>query len=78
MRPYIPAIISFLDIVASDPDRENSVLSSAVGLIGDLAQNMVEYMVPYAGVPCIQQLLTQGLFFPDFELLFFLLTGMCN
>jgi importin subunit beta-1 len=59
-RAYIPPIIALLDLIANDPDRDTAVLSSAVGLIGDLAQNLGESLKPFISAPCIQVLISLG------------------
>ena len=35
---YVPGILQFLQKLANDPNRDEYVLSKAVGLIGDMAQ----------------------------------------
>jgi importin subunit beta-1 len=37
---YVPSILQFLQELSKDPNRDDYVLSKAVGLIGDLAQAM--------------------------------------
>jgi importin subunit beta-1 len=38
--PYVDQIFTFLELIATDPNRDEFVLSKAVGLIGDFAQLM--------------------------------------
>merc|ERR1712130_450448 len=38
--PYVPSIMQFLQQLSADANRDEYVLSKAVGLIGDLAQSM--------------------------------------
>ena len=37
---YVPSVLKFLEELANDPNRDDFVLSKAVGLIGDLAQSL--------------------------------------
>eukprot|EP00474_Spongospora_subterranea_P008852 CRZ09310.1 hypothetical protein [Spongospora subterranea] len=60
-QPFIPPIINLLTLIANDPDRETGVLSSSIGLIGDLIQNLGEAMRPFLEAPCVHSLLQQGL-----------------
>jgi len=39
-QPFIPDIMSFLQKISEDPNRDSYVLNKAVGLLGDLAQTM--------------------------------------
>jgi importin subunit beta-1 len=39
-EPFVPGIMSFLQKISEDPNRDSYVLSKAVGMLGDLAQTM--------------------------------------
>lgn len=54
-------VVGFLELIANDPDRERGVLASAIGLIGDLVQNLKDAMRHLVDAPCISALLNQGL-----------------
>jgi importin subunit beta-1 len=37
---YVPGVMQFLQALSADPNRDDFVLSKAVGLVGDIAQSM--------------------------------------
>jgi importin subunit beta-1 len=63
--PAMEAIIEFLRRSATDPNRSEDVLKSAVGLLGDLGQTFGAKMQPVYGQPFVQQVILQAISYED-------------
>ena len=57
---YIPPILAFLQRIANDPSKDETVLKMACGLVGDIAQNMGGQVKDQINQPFVGQLLTEG------------------
>lgn len=58
--PYIQSVLQFLQQIASDDNRDEFVVSKAVGLIGDVASAMGPHLKEALQQPYISQLLNEG------------------
>lgn len=58
--PYAQSILQFLQQIAGDPQRDEFVVSKAVGLIGDVASAMGPQIKDQLQQPYIAQLLAEG------------------
>ena len=58
--PYVQSVLQFLQQIASDPNRDEFVISKAVGLIGDVASAMGPHIKDQLCQPYISQLLQEG------------------
>lgn len=59
--PYAQSVLQFLQQIASDPNRDEFVVSKAVGVIGDVASAMGRQIKYELQQPYIAQLLQEGL-----------------
>lgn len=57
---YLPAILAFLQKVASDPNKDEAVLRTASGLLGDIAKNFGAQIKDQINQPFVGQLLTEA------------------
>jgi importin subunit beta-1 len=57
---YIPAILSFLQRIANDPNKDEAVLKTASGLLGDIARTMGPQVKDQINQPFVGQLLTEA------------------
>mmetsp|Transcript_18596 Transcript_18596/g.53763 ORF Transcript_18596/g.53763 Transcript_18596/m.53763 type:complete len:861 (-) Transcript_18596:182-2764(-) len=57
---YVPNVLQFIDHIANDPNRDDFVLSKAIGLVGDLAQVMGPQIRDQINKPFVAKLLADG------------------
>jgi importin subunit beta-1 len=57
---YIPAILSFLQRIAADPNKDEAVLKAAAGLVGDISKTMGSQVKDQINQPFIGHLLTEA------------------
>lgn len=62
---YVPHIMSFLQEISTDPNRDDFVLSKAVGLLGDLAQTLGPQIRDQLNQPFVSDLIGHGLAVSD-------------
>ncbi|KAL3822557.1 hypothetical protein ACHAXA_007668 [Cyclostephanos tholiformis] len=62
LLPYVDAILSFLEMLASDRknDYDNEVLGKAVGLVGDIASSFGVHIKEQIRQPYVMELLKEG------------------
>lgn len=58
---FVDAVMGFLDLIASDDDREESVTRAAVGVIGDLGSRLGDKIKTQLNRPSVMALLNSGL-----------------
>ena len=58
---YVAPLMSFLNVIAEDPNRDDFVLNKAVGLLGDLAQTMGGQMKNEFNKPFVQKLVAEAM-----------------
>ncbi|CAN0102917.1 unnamed protein product, partial [Scytosiphon promiscuus] len=58
--PYLPALMAFLDQLAADTNKDNDVLKTAIGVVGDLAQGLGVSQAPNLRTPGVLALLREG------------------
>ena len=68
---YLQQIIPFIQLTASDQDREDDVVRAAVGLIGDLASTFKVQAAPFLNQPFVAALVLEVKVSPGFA--FFIL-----
>lgn len=57
---YVPSILVFLQKIAMDPNKDEAVLKTACGLLGDIAKNFGPKVKEQINQPFVGQLLTEG------------------
>jgi importin subunit beta-1 len=57
---YVAPVMQFLEVIATDPNRDDFVLSKAVGLLGDLAQTVGLQIKGELSRPFVHSLLQAG------------------
>eukprot|EP00904_Undaria_pinnatifida_P013666 jgi/Undpi1/942/HiC_scaffold_10.g04406.m1 len=60
LLPFLPALMTFLDQLAADTNKDNDVLKTAIGVVGDLAQGLGVSHAPRLRTPGIMALLNEG------------------
>ena len=60
LAPSVPAILQFLNILATDPTKDEQVLQKAVALLGDLANEMGPQVKIHLQQGFIEQLVKEG------------------
>jgi len=58
--PFVEDVFRFLHVVASDPERDDAVTRTAVGVIGDLAHSLGTKVQPALAHEAIKSLLREG------------------
>lgn len=58
--PYAQSVLQFLQAIADDPNRDEFVLSKAVGLVGDLASAMGPHVKDQLNQPYVAQMLQEA------------------
>jgi importin subunit beta-1 len=58
--PYAQSVLQFLQVIADDPNRDDLVLSKAVGLVGDVASSMGPHVKDQLNQPYVAQLLQEA------------------
>ena len=58
---YVPNILQFLEELANDPNRDDFVLSKAIGLVGDLAQAIGPQIRDQINQQFVAKLLSDGM-----------------
>lgn len=56
----LPFIIQFIETVARDPNKSDSIVGAAIGLIGDLVTSYGQQMLQYVEKDPIDKLLAEG------------------
>lgn len=56
----LPFIMQFLETVANDPNKSDSIVGSAIGLIGDLVTSYGQVMLQFVEREPFEKLLTEG------------------
>ena len=56
----LPFIMQFIETIACDPNKPDSVVGSAIGLIGDLVTSYGQQMIQYIEKDAIEKLLIEG------------------
>jgi len=59
--PYIEAIFGFIELLYNDLNKDNAVLSKAIGLTGDLASTLGPRVKDYIMKPFVAQMLNEGI-----------------
>ena len=58
---YVPSVLQFLEELANDPNRDDFVLSKAIGLVGDLAQSLGPQIRDQINKQFVAKLLSDGM-----------------
>jgi importin subunit beta-1 len=56
----LPFIVQFIETIARDPNKSDTIIGSAIGLIGDLVTSYGQQIIPYVEREPIDKLLTEG------------------
>jgi importin subunit beta-1 len=56
----LPFIVQFIETIARDPNKSDSTIGSAIGLIGDLVTSYGQQMIQYVERDTIEKLLVEG------------------
>jgi importin subunit beta-1 len=56
----LPFIVQFLETIARDPNKSDTIIGSAIGLIGDLVASYGPQMIQYIEKDTIEKLLAEG------------------
>ena len=56
----IPFIVQFIETIARDPNKTDSIVGSSIGLIGDLVTSYGQQMLPYVERDPIDKLISEG------------------
>ncbi|CAF4722149.1 unnamed protein product, partial [Rotaria magnacalcarata] len=56
----LPFMVQFIETIARDPNKSDSIIGSAIGLIGDLVTSYGQQMIEYVERDPIDKLLTEG------------------
>ena len=56
----LPFIVQFIETIARDPNKSDSLVGSAIGLIGDLVTSYGQQMIQYVERDTIEKLLAEG------------------
>ncbi|CAF3394129.1 unnamed protein product [Rotaria sp. Silwood1] len=56
----LPFIVQFLETIARDPNKSDSIIGSAIGLIGDLVTSYGQQMIQYVDRDPIDKLIAEG------------------
>ena len=59
-QQFLPQVLGFMELIANDQAREDSVLRGAVGLVGDLVQRMGPAVKPLVHHQAVKRLLHQA------------------
>ncbi|CAF1138518.1 unnamed protein product [Adineta steineri] len=56
----LPFIVQFIETIARDPNKSDSIVGSAIGLIGDLVTSYGQQMIQYVERDTIEKLIAEG------------------
>jgi importin subunit beta-1 len=56
----LPFIVQFIETIARDPNKSDTIIGSAIGLIGDLVASYGPQMIQYIEKDTIEKLLAEG------------------
>ncbi|CAM9411941.1 unnamed protein product [Ectocarpus sp. 6 AP-2014] len=60
LLPSLPALMTFLEQLAADTNKDDDVLKTAIGVVGDLAQGLGAAQAPNLRTPGVLALLREG------------------
>ena len=60
VEPHVPHIVQFMEMIALDPDRTDTLVGSCCGLLGDLCSVFGAQMLRFAEKQVFQDLLQEG------------------
>lgn len=56
----LPFIVQFIEAIARDPNKSDSLVGAAIGLIGDLVTSFGQQMIQYVERDTIEKLIAEG------------------
>lgn len=61
LAPYAESIFGFLEVLANDPNRDESLTKASIGCLGDISSTLHNKVSPYTKQPYVQLLIEEGL-----------------
>lgn len=61
LAPYVESIFGFLETLANDLNRDESLLKASIGCLGDISSTLQGRVRDYVSKPFVQQLVEEGL-----------------
>ena len=61
LTPYVESIFGFLETLANDPNRDETLLKASIGCVGDIASTLEGRIKDFLSKPFIQQIIEEGL-----------------